>query len=245
MVISSPPAWSEKNPKAKVIIITAYPTIETAVEAMRGGAIDYLPKPFELNRLETSFRQSYLAEAVTAPPVEAPIVEEKFITPCIWTQAGIVQKRTCTFGYQCNTGCDFHAGMMKKEKYRNDARIKPFIDKLNSLLGRTQCRYTMSGELSARSCSSLFYCEKCEFHQMIQDKIDHHLVMKAAQRKRIEPADTEVLIPKEIFRRRAITQTREDLEAEGRLLKKEREEIEKRLEELERQLKNEEKVKVF
>jgi DNA-binding response OmpR family regulator len=37
---------SEKQPDAKVIIITGYASIETAVEAARIGAIDYLPKPF-------------------------------------------------------------------------------------------------------------------------------------------------------------------------------------------------------
>ena len=29
-----------------VVVVTAYATIETAVEAMRRGAFDYLPKPF-------------------------------------------------------------------------------------------------------------------------------------------------------------------------------------------------------
>ncbi len=36
----------DNNPQAKVIMITGYASIETAVEATRMGAIDYLPKPF-------------------------------------------------------------------------------------------------------------------------------------------------------------------------------------------------------
>src|SRR5438067_669013 len=32
-------------PRLDVVVITAYATIETAVEAMRRGAFDYLPKP--------------------------------------------------------------------------------------------------------------------------------------------------------------------------------------------------------
>ncbi len=36
----------DKNPEAKVIMITGYASIETAVEATRMGAVDYLPKPF-------------------------------------------------------------------------------------------------------------------------------------------------------------------------------------------------------
>ena len=35
-----------ENPDLAVVVITAYATIETAVEAMRRGAWDYLPKPF-------------------------------------------------------------------------------------------------------------------------------------------------------------------------------------------------------
>ncbi len=36
----------EKQPKAKVIMITGYASIETAKEAARRGVVDYLPKPF-------------------------------------------------------------------------------------------------------------------------------------------------------------------------------------------------------
>jgi NtrC-family two-component system response regulator AlgB len=38
-------------PGLQVVIITAYATIETAVEAMRRGAADYLPKPFTPSQL--------------------------------------------------------------------------------------------------------------------------------------------------------------------------------------------------
>ena len=47
-----------KRPQLKGIIITAYPSVQTAVEAMKEGAIDYLPKPFDLNRLEESIRST-------------------------------------------------------------------------------------------------------------------------------------------------------------------------------------------
>ncbi|MDH5696042.1 MAG: FAD-dependent oxidoreductase [Dehalococcoidia bacterium] len=41
-----------QRPQLKGIIITAYPSIETAVEAMKIGAVDYLPKPVDLTDLE-------------------------------------------------------------------------------------------------------------------------------------------------------------------------------------------------
>jgi len=47
-----------KRPKLRGIIITAYPSVETAVEAIKDGAIEYLPKPFDLNRLERLIRDA-------------------------------------------------------------------------------------------------------------------------------------------------------------------------------------------
>ena len=40
------PRIRELRPDAAVVVMTAYATIETAVSAMRAGAVDYLPKPF-------------------------------------------------------------------------------------------------------------------------------------------------------------------------------------------------------
>lgn len=40
------PALLAKSPALKIIVITAYASIDTAVEAMRRGATDYVPKPF-------------------------------------------------------------------------------------------------------------------------------------------------------------------------------------------------------
>jgi len=190
----------EKNPKAKVIIITAYPSVETEEEAMQGGALNYLPKPFELDYLETLIRQSYEIDIIPTPPVEEPVVEEEIITPCIWTQAGIVQNRTCTLGYQCQRSCKFHTALMKKEKFREDLRIRPFIDKLYSQLGKKQCRYVMSGEISHRSCPQLFNCESCEFDQTIQDEINRQLALKSErrERKKVQSSDLVTIKPKSI-----------------------------------------------
>ena len=40
------PMLLSENPNIVIIVVTAYATIETAVEAIRRGAWDYLPKPF-------------------------------------------------------------------------------------------------------------------------------------------------------------------------------------------------------
>ncbi len=40
-----------KDPDALVILMTAYSSIESVIEALRGGAVDYLMKPFEIDEL--------------------------------------------------------------------------------------------------------------------------------------------------------------------------------------------------
>jgi DNA-binding NtrC family response regulator len=44
-------AAADHRPEAKVIMITAFGSIASAIEAMRAGAFDYLSKPFELDEL--------------------------------------------------------------------------------------------------------------------------------------------------------------------------------------------------
>ena len=59
-----------RSPQLKGVIITAYPSVETAVEAMKEGAIDYLPKPFELNQFEKLIQE-------TLGPVQVEIKPKK------------------------------------------------------------------------------------------------------------------------------------------------------------------------
>lgn len=60
----------DKQPQIKGIIITAYPSVQTAIEAMKEGAVDYLSKPFDLNRLDESIRR-------TLGPVQVEIRPER------------------------------------------------------------------------------------------------------------------------------------------------------------------------
>ncbi len=192
----------QKNPKAKVIIITAYPSVETEEEAMRKGAAEYLQKPFELSYLETLIRQAFEIDVIPTPPIQEPVVEDLIIAPCIWMQAGIVKKRRCTLGYQCQNVCQFHAAMMKREKFSNDPRIKPFLDKLAFQLGRNECRYTLSGEISSRACSQVYRCESCELHQTIQDEVDRQIAIQRETRKNLKTQlDTEATVTRKPIRR--------------------------------------------
>jgi NADPH-dependent glutamate synthase beta subunit-like oxidoreductase/ActR/RegA family two-component response regulator/Pyruvate/2-oxoacid:ferredoxin oxidoreductase delta subunit len=72
-----------KSPHLKGIIITAYASVPTAVEALKNGAIDYLPKPVQLNQLEVLIsdvlgpaKVEVKPEAAAAPAKVRPPVAE-------------------------------------------------------------------------------------------------------------------------------------------------------------------------
>ena len=45
------------NPDVKVVILTGYASLDTAIEAVRLGAADYLSKPFTLGQIEVMVRR--------------------------------------------------------------------------------------------------------------------------------------------------------------------------------------------
>ncbi len=45
---------NREHPELPVIIMTGYPTVVTAVAALRGAAVDYLSKPFALTTVDTA-----------------------------------------------------------------------------------------------------------------------------------------------------------------------------------------------
>ena len=80
-----------QNPQLKGIIITAYPSVQTAVEAMKIGAIDYLPKPFSLDALEkliqdtlgpvqVEIKPKVITEEAVAEPARAKEVKIEEVT---------------------------------------------------------------------------------------------------------------------------------------------------------------------
>ncbi|MEN6559644.1 MAG: sigma-54 dependent transcriptional regulator [Acidobacteriota bacterium] len=53
------PALLAATPGLKIIVITAYASIETAVEAIRRGASDYIPKPFTPAQIDLAVRKVF------------------------------------------------------------------------------------------------------------------------------------------------------------------------------------------
>ena len=58
-------ALKSRHPHMQVIVMTAFGSVETAVEAIRHGAFDYVSKPMNLDEIKTTVRRA-LAERVQA-----------------------------------------------------------------------------------------------------------------------------------------------------------------------------------
>ena len=75
----------EKIPSTRVVIMTAYATVETAVEVMKQGALDYLIKPFSMDELKMQIRRALNETAlarenlVLKREIERRVPTEEFI----------------------------------------------------------------------------------------------------------------------------------------------------------------------
>src|SRR5262244_99218 len=52
-------------PHIEVVLMTAYATIETAVDAIKQGAFDYLPKPFTADQLQAVIQRTLRQKPIT------------------------------------------------------------------------------------------------------------------------------------------------------------------------------------
>ncbi len=70
-------AIHEIEPKLPVIIMTAYGTTETAIEATKMGAFDYILKPFDIPDMLTVIEQALEAGRFMRSPVEMNVIPDK------------------------------------------------------------------------------------------------------------------------------------------------------------------------
>jgi two-component system nitrogen regulation response regulator GlnG len=63
-------------PKRPVIFVTAHGTTETAIEAMKGGAFDYLVKPVDLERLSQVLGRAFEAARLMSTPAVLPAEDQ-------------------------------------------------------------------------------------------------------------------------------------------------------------------------
>ncbi len=186
-----------KRPELRGIIITAYPSIQTAVEAMKEGAVDYLPKPFDLDDLEKLIREilgpvqlEIRPKAVTEQAVAEPIAAEETMFEELISIAPeeipvhLKQgKAHFEAGRYQEALMEFEA-ILKVAPYSIEARV--WIPRVRKALATSTveggaavgeepmpkyCVWMSIGMVSYRLCTSNYDCMNCEFDQEIQEKM--------------------------------------------------------------------------
>ncbi len=84
----------ELDPKASVILLTAYGSVENAVQAMKAGAFHYLTKPVNLDELEFVVKKALSSQHLERENIELrqELIQEKFETETIISRSPKMKK---------------------------------------------------------------------------------------------------------------------------------------------------------
>jgi len=122
----------ERDPECKFIIMTAYASVETAIEALRKGAYDYLSKPFhpdellsmvnrigELNRI---LKENVELKKIIQQDHDKPLVGESDVMLKLFETLDIISKRDypVLITGESGTGKEMVAREIHRRSERND-----------------------------------------------------------------------------------------------------------------------------
>lgn len=86
------------SPQCRIVILTGYGSISTAVEAIKLGAVNYLTKPADVDKIENAF----LGKLVESPEPEQPITlsqqEHEYIEYVLTQNGGNITKTAKALG---------------------------------------------------------------------------------------------------------------------------------------------------
>jgi len=176
-----------QRPQLKGIIITAYPSAETAAEARRIGAADYLSKPFDLNQLEKLIREVLEPVQVEIKPETVtkgtiPIAPEKIpvhlkqgknhfeagrysealkeFEPILKVAPGNIETRVWIRKTK-------EALAKPKSEVITEGKTTPAAEEVKP----KECLWMKMGMVSYRLCTRNYDCLTCEFDQIMQEKM--------------------------------------------------------------------------
>jgi DNA-binding NtrC family response regulator len=66
--------FKQANPNGQVVLISGFGTLQTAIEAVRAGAYDYISKPFNISEVKATVERA-LADASAPAPEQRPQIE--------------------------------------------------------------------------------------------------------------------------------------------------------------------------
>lgn len=228
-------AIHEIEPKLPVIIMTAYGTTETAIEATKMGAFDYILKPFDILDLLSQIRQALEASRFMRSPVDLNTSPEKSSGEAligrskpmqdVYKSIGRVSSTDATILVRGESGTGKE--LVARAVYHHSLRAsKPFLvincvaipETLleSELFGYekgafTGASYRRVGKVEQANHGTLFLDEIGDMPFTIQSKI-----LRLLQEKSIERLGGRETIPVDV---RIIAATNRDLEAalaEGR-----------------------------
>jgi two-component system, NtrC family, response regulator AlgB len=210
-----------ENPNVVVIVVTAYATFETAVEAIRRGAWDYLPKPFTPAQIRHLIEKALARRSLSARladlqdrlATEAPDVDLDSQAPAMRSVIEIVRRAaqadvSVLFRGESGTGKGVLARAMHDESKRHD---RPFVtincptlteDLLASeLFGHAKGAFTgavrdQPGRVEAAEGGTLFLDEIGDLPASLQAKLLRFLQEKSFERigeTRTRKADVRVV----------------------------------------------------
>ena len=175
-----------QNPKFKGVIITAYPSVETAVEAMKIGAVSYIVKPFAPDALEKAIEEVLGPVQVEVKPKEAEVEKAIAITeeeiPAhleqgqTYFKAGRYKEALREF----QSILHIAPGHIETRIWIRRAKeelVKPRVEvpesegAVEEAVKVKQCIWARMGVISYRICTRDYDCLTCEFDQTMQEKI--------------------------------------------------------------------------
>ena len=86
------------SPDCRIVILTGYGSISTAVEAIKLGAINYLTKPADIEKIEKAFKGELLDQKEKQGPITLSQQEHEYIEYMLVRNGGNISKTAQDLG---------------------------------------------------------------------------------------------------------------------------------------------------
>ena len=135
--IDAIPFFIKAGPKVKIVVMTAYSTIDTAVESMKKGAVDYLSKPFKINELMVTIRRiieeqrfkdcAYELDIDCALSTMANPIRRLIMHMLDKNRSMRFMEITRTLGIEDHTKVNFHLKVLRESGYIAQSDEKAYV----------------------------------------------------------------------------------------------------------------------